>query len=235
MSKRVLLPLLLFSVLFSACSTYKSEPFPTPTTSNLPAVAIEFETVITKADKSESHYRWYFWRAENQVEIRNPQDNTSEVWTKLANGQVEYASVFHDAKQSIDYDAVDLDMIGETPDWTKITLLFGSDMMATLLSGSDETVLNQKAVHYKTNLPKTVFEVTWLPQQQVPAMIKREENGQTITTKIRALETTNKPMWSNPNAEAYYHTVFADIGDKESDPFIKSILHKLKGSHHEES
>jgi hypothetical protein len=38
-------------------------------------------------------------------------------------------------------------------------------------------------------------------------------------------------MLSNPAASAYDHTVFADIGDMESDPFIKSVMHKLKGSH----
>ena len=40
-----------------------------------------------------------------------------------------------------------------------------------------------------------------------------------------------KSMLSNPAASDYDHTVFADIGDMESDPFIKSVMHKLKGSH----
>jgi hypothetical protein len=163
--------------------------------------------------------------------MRNPQDNSSEEWTRLANGQVEYSMIFHDDKQTIDYNAVDLGMIGETPNWTKTTLLFSPEMMATLVSDSDETLFNQTAIHYKSNLPNTVFEVTWLTQMQVPAMIKREVNGQVITTKIVSLEPAVKSMLSNPEASAYDHNVFADIGDKESDPFIKSVMHKLKGSH----
>lgn len=219
------------TVLLNACTSYKSEPFPVQTIEKLPNVAIEFETTITKADHSENHYRWYFWRTDNSVETRNPQDNSSEEWIKLANGQVEYSIIFHNEKQAIDYNAVDLGMIGETPNWTMTTLLFSPEMMATLVSDRDETLFNQAAVHYKTNLPNTVFEVSWLPQMQIPAMIKREENGQMITTKIVSLEPAEKSMRSNSAASAYYHTVFADIGDKESDPFIKSVMHKLKGSH----
>ena len=223
--------IILSSVLLSACSSYQGESFPVQTIEKLPNAAIEFETTITKADHSENHYRWYFWRTDNRVETRNPQDNSSEEWTKLANGQVEYAIIFHDAKQAIDYSPVDLGMIGETPNWAMTTLLFSPEMMATLVSDSDETLFNQKAIHYRTNLPNTIFEVTWLSQMQIPAMIKREENGQTITTKIVSLEPAEKSMLSNPDASAYYHTVFADIGDKESDPFIKSVMHKLKGAH----
>lgn len=228
---KFLAPLMLCFALVCACTPYQSEPFLVPSIDKLPAVAIEFETVIKNADQHENRYRWYFWRADNHVETRNPQDNSSEVWTKLANGQVEYANVFHDAKQSIDYSAVDLEMIGETPNWTKTTLLLSPDMLATLVSDGDVALFNQKAIHYKTTLPNTVFEVTWLPDRQIPAMIKREENGQTMTTTIHVLETTEKAMWSRSEALDYYHTVFADIGDKESDPFIKSVLHKLKGAH----
>ena len=231
MRNQFLSTIILSSGLLSACTSYQTKPFLIETTQTLPNAAVEFETTITKADQSEKHYRWYFWRTGNRVETRNPQDNSSEEWTKLSNGQVEYSIIFHNEKQAIDYTPVDLGMIGETPNWTMTTLLFSPEMMATLVSDSDETLLNQKAIHYKTNLPNTVFEISWLPQMQIPAMIKREENGQTITTKIVSLEPTEKSMLSNPEASAYYHTVFADLGDKESDPFIKSVMPKLKGSH----
>ena len=231
MRNQFLSTIILSSALLSACTSYQTKPFLVETTPTLPNAAVEFETTITKADESERHYRWYFWRADNQVEMRNPQDNSSEEWTRLANGQVEYSMIFHDDKKTIDYNAVDLGMIGETPNWTKTTLLFSPEMMATLVSDSDETLFNQTAIHYKSNLPNTVFEVTWLTQMQVPAMIKREVNGQTITTKIVSLEPAVKSMLSNPAASAYDHTVFADIGDMESDPFVKSVMHKLKGSH----
>mgnify|MGYP006267792423 FL=1 len=222
---------ILSALLLGACTPYKSALFPLQTIEKLPNVAIEFETTITQADHSENHYRWYFWRTDNVVEIRNPQDNSSEIWTKLANGQIEYSIIFHDQKQSIDYNAVDLEMLGEVPNWTKTTLLCAPEMLATLVSDRDEALFNQAATHYKTNLPNTVFEVTWLSQQQIPAMIKRETNGQATITKMVALEPTQKSMIANPEASSYYHTIFADIGDKENDPFIKSVMPKLKGSH----
>jgi hypothetical protein len=108
------------------------------------------------------------------VETQNLHDNSGEVWTKSARGEVEYERVFHNEKQIIDYRSSDLKAIGAEPNWAAISTL--NPTPATRLV----------AVH---SLP-------------------------------------------HPSTTDYRHIDFADIGDKESDPFIQSILPKLKGSHH---
>ncbi|MDD5579167.1 MAG: hypothetical protein PHY16_07815 [Methylobacter sp.] len=62
-------------------------------------------------------------------------------------------------------------------------------------------------------------------------MIKRTEHGHTIITRITALYPAVQSPWPYQRSGDYRSTDFADIGDKENDPFIKSILHKIKGGH----
>ncbi len=187
-----------------ACVHSQTEPLKINALNDLPDVAIEFETTIIKADEKTQRHRWKFWRTQNRIETHNLSDNSGEIWTKSPNGVIEYERVFHNQKQIIDYRDSDLASIGENPNWLA---------MATLLTPAE------------TQNPKS--EITWLPESQIPAQIQRHENGYLITTKIVNLKT-NAPLKTSD----YRHIDFADIGDKESDPFIQSILPKLKGEHH---
>lgn len=176
MSKKRLGFSIIIAGLLSGCALQPSEPLHISALNALPDIAVEFETTVIDPDKQEHRYHWYFWRTANRVETQNLHDNSGEVWTKSATGEVEYERVFHNEKQIIDYRSSDLKAIGYEPNWAAISTLLNPVLAATRLV----------AVH---SLP-------------------------------------------HPNTANYRHIDFADIGDKESDPFIQSILPKLKGSHH---
>lgn len=214
-----------FSTLLSACTHFQSEPLKINALNTLPDVAIEFETTVAETNQPEKQHRWKFWRNQNRIETHNLSDNSGEIWTKSANGKIEYERVFHNQKQIIDYRDSDLAAIGESPNWLAMATLLNPMMVATLLSDNQENAFEQTAIHYKNN----DLEMTWLTQSQIPALIKRSENGHLLTTKIINMKA-NVPLKTN----YYNHIDFADIGDKESDPFVKSILPKLKGSHNHE-
>jgi hypothetical protein len=194
-----------FIVLLTACAHSKNEPLKINALNDLPDVAIEFETTVVEANEKALLHRWKFWRNQNRIETHNLSDNSGEIWTKSANGKIEYERVFHDQKQIINYRDSDLAAIGEYPNWLA---------MATLLTPAEAQNPNS--------------EITWLPESQIPALIQRHENGHSIITKLVNLKT-DAPLKTSD----YRHIDFADLGDKESDPFIQSILPKLKGGHHE--
>jgi hypothetical protein len=163
-----------FSIILSACVHQPSEPLQIGALNALPDIAVEYETTVIEPDKQEHRYRWYFWRTANRVETQNLYDNTGEVWTKSATGDVEYERVFHNEKQIIDYRSSDLKAIGYEPNWAAISTLHP-------------------------------------------------------TPATRLVAVNSLP---HPSTADYHHIDFADIGDKESDSFIQSILPKLKGNHH---
>lgn len=231
--------LTLFSIillLLTACAHQPNMPLKIQALNQLPALAAEFETTVIESaahgdDKQQHTYRWRFWRAANRVETLNLQDQSGEVWSKSANGQIEYQQVFHDQQQVLNYVPGDLKAIGSEPDWSAIATLLNQTMVASLLAEDREELLGRPAILYQSKNPENPLEITWLEREQLPAMIKRTEHGDTIITRLTSVYPLKQSPWPYQRAANYRYTDFADIGDKENDPFIKSIQHKIKGGH----
>jgi len=236
MSNKLPLFPIFFFLLLSACTHQPGKPLQIQALDQLPALAAEFETVIASEahdddDLQQHSHKWRFWRTADRVETHNLQDNSGEIWTKSAYGTVTYQRVFHDQKQVIDYMPGDLKAIGSEPDWLAIATLLNQAMIAPMLDDRSEDVLGRPAIHYQSNDPDNPLEITWLEHEQLPAMIKHTEHGHTIITRITAIYPLAQSPWPYQRSGDYRYTDFADIGDKENDPFIKSILHKIKGGH----
>ena len=235
MSKKIPLFPIMFFLLLGGCADQPVKPLQVQQLDQLPALAVEFETTIIENgahdddDQQQHSHQWRFWRSANRVETRNLQDNSGEIWTKSADGKVEYERVFHDQQQVIEYLPGDLKAIGSEPDWSAIATLLTPTMIASMLADSGEEVLGYPATHYHSNDPDRPLDITWLEHQQLPAMIKRTEHGYTAITRITAIYPLAQSPWPYQRSADYRYTDFSDIGDKENDPFIKSIQHKLKG------
>lgn len=234
MSKKLALCFILV-LLLSACAQQMAKPLRINAAEQLPALAAEFETTIIATDadgdeRSRSH-RWRFWRAADYVETLDVQDDSGEVWTKSVDGVVSYQRLFHGQKHVIDYLPGDLKAIGAEPDWLAIATLLNQAMIAALLSDGQEDALGRPAQHYKSRSPLDGLEISWLQDEQLPALIKRREHGQTLITRLVALYPLAQSPWPYRRTANYACTDFADIGDKESDAFIQSILPKIKGGH----
>jgi len=223
--------LVLFSILLvNACTHQPGPSLQIQTGEQLPELAAEFETVITASDGNENvqiqRYRWRFWRAAKRIETRNLGDNSGEVWEKSANGDIAYTQVFHDQKQAIDYLPGDLSAIGAELDWTALATLVNKGMLSGLVADDQENVLGHVARHYQRNDPEKPLEITWLEDEQIPAMIKRTEQGHTLITRMTAVYSLTQASWPYNRATEYRHTDFADLGDKENDPIIQSVAQK---------
>lgn len=224
-------------LLLVACAQDPVKPLSMPITINqpLPPLAVEFETVVdqTGADGEiyQSSHRWRFWRDQDYVETHNLADDSGEVWRKAENGEIGYQRLFHDQQQLIDYQPGDLRALGAVPDWNAVTSLLNPAALAELRGGDAVKILDLDAQRYRGQLHGQALKVVWLPTQQLPALIETKQPGQRIVTRIQAIFTLAHSPWPYRRANDYGVIDFADIGDKESDPFIKSILPRLKGSH----
>ncbi|MDO9162323.1 MAG: hypothetical protein Q8N35_12355 [Methylococcaceae bacterium] len=217
-------------LLLSACAQQPGKPLQIQRLEQLPALAAEFETIVD-SDDGQQRYHWRFWRTSKRVETHNLQDNTGEIWTKSTDGKIAYERVFHDQKQVIEYTPGDLNAIGAVPDWSAIATLLNQSMIAGLVEDGREQVLGRPASHYQSNNADAPIEITWLDREQLPALIKRNDKGHTISTRIIGIYPLAESPGPYQRSTNYRYTDFADIGDKESDPFIQSIQHKIKGGH----
>lgn len=200
----------------------------------LPALAAEFETVVyqTQTDGiiQQSHHRWRLWRDLGYIETHNLDDDSGEVWCKTETGEIGYQRLFHSQQQLIDYLPGDLKALQETPNWTALSSLLNPAMVEGLHGGEAVEIADLPALRYQS-LDQTL-QVWWLTQQQLPGLIDIRQPNQRILTRIQAVYALPQAPWPYRRARHYTSTDFADLGDRESDTFIQSILPRLKGSHH---
>lgn len=232
------LPLILtVSVLWlTACAQQPVLPAQLQIIPPLSALAAEYVTTVSPHDGHDqeptpSPQQWRFWRDTQFIETLNLADQSGDNWSKATDGTVTYQRLFHEQKQLVDYLPGDLKAIGIAVDWTALATLIKPSLIAGLKADDRVEVLGHSAIHYQSTDPEKPFELLWLEQEQLPALIKFTEHGHTVSTELTALYPLAQSPWPYQRAAAYKSTDFSDLGDKENDPFVKSIQHKLKGGH----
>lgn len=228
------LPLLLsLLVVVTGCTQQAAIPLQIQASAQLPAIAAEFSTTITESDHdtAQEEHVWRFWRGAHFIENLNLQDQSGENWSLSTDGTITYQRLFHSQQQLIDYLPGDLKAIGTEPNWQALGTLLSPAMVATLLADGQKQVLGRTAIHYHSTDPNQDLEVLWLEQEQLPALLKYNDHGHTFVTRLTALYPLAQSPWTYQRASSYRSTDFSDLGDKENDPFVKSIQHKIKGAH----
>lgn len=222
--------------LFFLVGCAQSPKQPLTIVQTLPAIAAEFETLVKDehdAGKNEVH-RWRFWRTAKRIETLNLDDNSGEIWEQTNAGEIAYQRLFHSHHQIIDYVPGDLKSMNLRPDWMALSSLLNQRQRDALRGGAYERLLDRPALRYREDDAEQPTEVSWLIQEQVPAIIDRHEQSHKLKTRLIAVYPLSQAPWQAPNHDDYRRIDFSDIGDKENDPFIKSILPKIKGTHQHE-
>lgn len=230
----------MLALCLSACTTTQTQPTrPLRVDLPLPEIAAEFETRIERLDSSTGtheprHYRWRFYRSAKRIETHLLPDNSGESWTQLPDGNIAYQRLFHTQKQLIDYLPGDLKAIGSQPNWLRLATLINADDLENFVQQSSDTLLGRSVTHYTDGNRTNPVELAWLEPEQLPALLRRQGHGQTVTTRLIAVYPLADAPWVRPDSGEYQATDFADLGDKENNAFIKSILPLLKGTQSQE-
>ncbi len=179
---------------------------------------------------------WYFWRSDNRVETRSAHGETGEVWESNPRGQVSYTKLFHPAEKAIDYTPGDLGALAINTDWNQIKSIIDPKLLGTHLKRSGEhTVDGQRAERYAGTVDGVSTEVIWLPEMKLPARIEKTRGGVTVSLRMAECKPLASAPWtmtSDARMQSYQHLDYADLGDMENDPFVKSVISHNEGSHH---
>ena len=210
-------------LLASVCAAQEPAATPQP----LPSLACEFETV-TARDKGASEPKtrvWRLWRADHAVETQELGNPDAEAWHRDPRGHVTYFRVFHPEKRAIEYKATDLAISHSTPDWERLASVVAPDFIARNLKQiGEERFLDRAAVRYEGKAGGSRFEVLWLPAQQIPALVRETRDGHVSTITLRSIHPLADSPWPFGLKDDYEIIDFADLGDKESDPTLRSML-----------
>jgi hypothetical protein len=235
------IPVLL--ILLSGCSNAPAKSAATVTfidlsSATLPKIAAEFITIheseAPEHDREDQHHAesvtWRFWRDTHQITIERPQLSMGELWQRDGHA-VLHRKLYHHDRRAIEFQPDDLRMLQTTPSWQKLSLLLDTQVLSQL-TASDITWSDGHPIReYQGKIAETEWHIVMRMDLALPVLIERHhEHGVERTELVRAYALGEAP-WKPTPAEGYEVIDFADLGDKEYDPFVTRVLSQMGHDH----
>jgi hypothetical protein len=195
---------------------------------DIPALACRFETHVKQSGEQarEATREWYLWRQENIVEIRDVDGKSGKIWRRDKSDQVSYQQVFHSAKRVIEYYPGDLRALQSYPAWTKLASIIDPAWLGSILVAKDEvTILDRQARRYTGQVDGQELDVLWLAQEHIPARVQRKGKKYEDIVELKEMYSLNESPWLRNETAGYELIDYADLGDRESDPFVRAFFH----------
>lgn len=230
-------------VVFAACSPVSVEHVANAqmielSAANLPAVAAEF--VTTRAGAAHEHEEqealpaevsWRFWRDSQQITIERPQLGVGELWQR--DGQeLIHRKLYHHDQRAIEFQAGDLRMLDITPSWQKLALLVDSQLLEKLTADEVEWADGIPTREYQGKVADTEWHVVMRLDLALPVLIERQRGEFSERTALLHAYPLTAAPWQPTPIKGYDVIDFADLGDKESDPFVIKVQAQMGHEHH---
>ncbi len=232
----------------SACSTTPTKPGSAAqivdlASATLPAVAAEFTTTRNGEDREHRHdheehepasapvsVTWRFWRDSQQLTIERPQLGMGEAWQR--DGQsIIHRELYHRDQRAIEFQDDDLRMLQSTPSWQKLALLFDRQILEQLEAGDIEWSDGYPTRDYQGTVGETTWHIVMRMDLALPILIEREQQGFSERTELLSAYPLENAPWHPTSVQGYDIIDFADLGDKEYDPFVARVLSRMGHSH----
>lgn len=169
---------------------------------------------------------WELWRGTSRIEIRDGDGATGELWSRNRDGLLSYHRLFHNKERSIDYTEGDLRSLHHQPDWRLLGEVVDIEgLRATLKHTGTEDVLERSADRFQGQIDGVDIEVLWLEAERLPARVRQIYPDRVVTLTLKAVQSAQDAPWEPTALRDYQRTDYADIGDREEDPFLRGMLH----------
>ncbi len=211
-----------------------------------PALTALFRTTQCAQPCHQAMQRdWWMLREPYRLELRDTQSGQlasyGEIW-KQTQGKLTYSYLMYDDKRAIEYQTVDLSMLGVATDhkkWQLLTQLISADELASLRVSPTKAPLyhRMQTQQYTGELQQAKVKLLWIPQLAIPLSLEYRYPTSKVTINLRALYTRNAPTrlaipqtTTDDMLEHYQRLDYTDIGDMEQNEEVKLWLAKVHGA-----
>lgn len=199
-------------------------------------VACRYEMKVIPHVKSKvpSNNAWFFWRKSDMIQTQDADGDHGEIWERTAAGSIQYRKLYHADKTAVEYMPADMPTNNMSFDWLKLSSMLNQQELNALKPVKKTQVLGRNAELRKGKINSQTIEVLWLPDENLPASIIREDKTGRVELRLVEIEpllaTHRKPVALEEIAN-YRHIDAADFGDMENDPFVKKVM-AAEGHYH---
>lgn len=208
----------------------------------LPEVAAAY--VTTRSIKAGSHAHghdhppageaeWRFFREQNRIDVENLAARTGERWQRDGKTQF-FFKVFHADRKSFEYRMDDLVLINAQLSWQQHALLIDPQVLLALTPRESGWRDGYPFRRYSGSANGEKLDVVWRLDLNLPAVLERQRDDVRERTVLKAAHPLAAAPWARTDQSDYEVIDFADIGDRERDPFVLRVQAQLPGGdvHH---
>lgn len=249
------LPFLLVALWLGACASSPQQP-PVPAldlAAPLPAVAARFVTQRIYAPDAEAHdghnahaaettphdlkavsSEWLFWRSAQRVEMTIPGQQSGEAWW-LDGKALFYQKLFHADKKIVEYQQADLEGLAVATDLRSRQLLLEPQVLQQLTVRGQRWQDGHPLLELEGTVNQIAYRVDWRTDLNLPQYLRKQDaRGNRETTRLRQVQPLAQATVTPPDSQGYDVIDYADLGDRERDPFVIRIQQQLPGGdvHH---
>lgn len=174
---------------------------------------------------------WHFWRTANRIEMNIPARQTGEVWMRDGNA-IFYQKVFHADRKIVEYQSADLDALNVPVQWRTNELMIDPQVLQRLQVDDERWIDGHPALELSGTVDGIEYEVVWRVDLNLPQQLRKQDaDGNRETTRLLKAELRAQARLQQPDSSGYDIIDYADLGDRERDPFVIAIQNQLPGGH----
>jgi len=204
-------------------------------------IRAEYALVSQTNNSPEQHKKSILWRKNDTVAHQTFLPKMTHVWSKGYNSNIRYSRYFDDYARAIDYQTIGLSGLDGDRFFDKKYMFFDRDLlshmkkMKTLKSGCDAVDV------YQWKQDMALITVKWSPAKQLILEYTHRINGKFQSVKLIHVDD-DASLVSDffEQLQQYKSTDFVDVGDNESDPFLRKMInlgyvdHSAKGFYNDQ-
>ncbi len=180
-------------------------------------------------DEADVRNEWLFWRSANRVEISVPRQQTGEVWLKDGKA-LFYQKLFHEDHKIVEYQSDDLDALDVNVNWQTNQLMLNPTVLKQLKVEGEHWIDNHPALELAGTVDGIRYQVMWLVDLNIPQQLeKRDASGNHEITTLQDVQSGSASLQTAPDSRHYEIIDYADLGDRERDPFVVKVQSHLVG------
>lgn len=195
-----------------------------------PAIAAQFRQEVFEHDQRLAAEEWRLWRDHDRLVSERPASGTGEVWQRDGQSLI-VTRLFHAHRRGVEYQPGDMGLIDAAPGWQRQALVVDPEVLRRLSEDASAGDQGAPRLRYSGVIEGARWEITLRPDLMLPTQlsVQRGERLERITL-VDAHALADAPWQPTPSRD-YEMIDFADLGDRERDPFVIALQAAEGGAH----
>lgn len=178
--------------------------------------------------RNASHnHEWFIDRKINVISTFDGDNQRGEIWTRDHHGDIEYTRVFMEDKKLVEYTTGELKTQNKLPDWNQLASIFDPKTIESLKVSGEKMHFGEQVLVLEGKINNVQTTIWWIPKLQIPSYVLQKQGNVDSSMTLKEIYNQTPITWKwldTATYDSFSRIDASDVGDMESDPFVKKLL-----------